>query len=122
MRKSIYFSTKKEQDAAVEWLKSRLRNQRTVSPLNLKDDYVCYASKANSLVIRSSGDIAKCTVALTDKRNSIGHLNRDGTVEINQDLLRLWLRGLQSGNSQELSCPYGAMNAPDRDYSVKASL
>jgi uncharacterized protein len=73
------------------------------------NDYVCYASKANSLAIRSNGDIAKCTVALSDERNRIGHLNKDGTVEIDKTLFRLWLKGLQSGNDMELACPYAAM-------------
>src|SRR5262249_1496447 len=72
----------------------------------LDNQYVCYASKANSLVIRSNGDIAKCTVALNDPRNTIGRLNEDGTLTINRDALVPWLRGLESLDAQVLACPY----------------
>ena len=86
-----------------------MKYQKTASTLNSMNDYVCYASKANSPAIRSNCDIAKCTVALSDERNRIGYLNKDGTVEIDKTLFRLWLKGLQSGNDMELACPYSAM-------------
>jgi uncharacterized protein len=104
------FTTKKAEEDAIKFLQSHLKYQETASPLNSMSDYVCYASKANSLAIRSNGDIAKCTVALSDERNKVGSLNKDGTVEIDQNLFRLWLKGLESGNDMELGCPYSAMN------------
>ncbi len=108
-QKISVFATEKEQANAVEILQSHLKYQSSSSPLNSISDYVCYASKANSLAIRSNGDIAKCTVALSDSRNRVGHLNKDGTVDIDKALLRLWLNGLESGNDMELSCPYAVM-------------
>jgi len=45
------------------------------------ENYICYASKANSLVIRADGRIAKCTVALNDERNHIGDLKPDGSLD-----------------------------------------
>jgi uncharacterized protein len=33
------------------------------------NEYICYAAKPNSLVIRADGSLAKCTVAFSDTRN-----------------------------------------------------
>ena len=40
--------------------------------------YLCYAAEPNSLVIRSNGQLARCTVAFNDPRNQIGYLQSDG--------------------------------------------
>ncbi|WNF01155.1 radical SAM protein [Streptomyces luomodiensis] len=66
---------------------------------------VCYAARPNSLMIRANGVVGKCTVALTDPANAIGRLRSDGTVEIDNVLLRPWLRGWESGDWSTLSCP-----------------
>lgn len=71
--------------------------------------YVCYAARANSLAIRADGRIAKCTVALNDDRNTVGRLMPDGSVEIDHERLRPWLRGLLSGRADELACPWQHM-------------
>jgi uncharacterized protein len=68
--------------------------------------YVCYAARPNSLAIRADGTIAKCTVALRDPQNSIGRLERDGSVTVDKSKFRYWIRGLASMNEQELSCPW----------------
>jgi len=70
---------------------------------------ICYAAKPNSLLIRSDGRIGKCTVALTDDRNTIGKINSDGTVTIDNGKLRPWIRGLSTLNRDELECPLGGM-------------
>jgi uncharacterized protein len=72
-------------------------------------DYVCYAARANSLVIRANGDIAKCTVALNDPRNRVGRLLNDGSIQVEQERFRMWTRGLFSGNELELACPLSGM-------------
>jgi uncharacterized protein len=67
---------------------------------------ICYASRVNSLVIRASGDVGKCTVALSDPANSIGRLLEDGTLELRNEALRPWLRGWMGGtDSRALGCP-----------------
>lgn len=71
-------------------------------------DYICYAAKPNSLVIRANGSVSKCTVALYDDRNTLGHLNSDGTLQVDQSKLRWWIRGFGSLDQHELSCPHGA--------------
>jgi uncharacterized protein len=66
---------------------------------------VCYAARPNSLVIRANGIAGKCTVALTDPANAIGRLRPDGTISIDNDLLRPWLRGWESHDWAALGCP-----------------
>jgi uncharacterized protein len=66
---------------------------------------VCYASTANTFVVRSDGTLGKCTVALTDSENSVGRLFEDGRVDIDPEKMKLWMRGLFTGNADELACP-----------------
>ncbi|WP_307128684.1 radical SAM protein [Streptomyces sp. B1I3] len=66
---------------------------------------VCYASRPNSLLIRASGDVGKCTVALSDPANSIGRLLEDGNLELRSDSLKPWLRGWNSADADVLECP-----------------
>lgn len=79
------------------------------------DFSVCYAAHANQFVIRSNGDLAKCTVALYDERNRVGALRPDGTLDIIQSRLRPWLRGIGSANPGELSCPWRGLPRPEVD-------
>ena len=69
------------------------------------DDYVCYAAKANSYVVRADGRIGKCTVALKSETNCIGHIRQDGTLAIDDAKLRPWLSGWKSQERAALSCP-----------------
>lgn len=67
--------------------------------------YVCYASKPNSLVIRSNGLIGKCTVALNNPNNCIGRINEDGTLSINDTYLKKWTVGFTTMDLNTLACP-----------------
>ena len=67
---------------------------------------VCYAARANSLLIRADGRIGKCTVALSDPANDIGWLRPDGSLEINNPRLRQWLKGWESRDPELTACPY----------------
>jgi uncharacterized protein len=104
-------------------LDARLRRPEQVFPLG-DDDYVCYAAKPNSLMIRADGSLGKCTVALRDPRNHLGRIASDGTLDVNDNLLRLWARGFASLDEVELGCPYSGLNRavkgrePSRDVSV----
>ena len=73
--------------------------------------YICYAAKANSLLIRSDGRIGKCTVALDDDRNTIGRICEDGTIELDNLKLRPWLRGLDDLSVSALACPLSGLPA-----------
>ena len=68
-------------------------------------NYICYAAKANSLLVRADGRIGKCTVALNDPRNDIGRLAEDGSVVIDNDKLRPWISGLGTLEVATLGCP-----------------
>jgi uncharacterized protein len=68
-------------------------------------DYICYASKLNSFLIRSDGRIGKCTVALNDDENVIGQLNEDGTMRITPSVLNIWTGGLFTGERAQMECP-----------------
>jgi uncharacterized protein len=91
-------------------LVSRLSVPQQAYDLPEDEQYVCYAAKPNSLMIRADGSLGKCTVALYDTRNSLGHILPDGTLEIDVSKLRLWARGFASLNPDELACPYSVMN------------
>jgi uncharacterized protein len=67
--------------------------------------YICYASKPNNLTIRADGTIGKCTVALNDKRNNLGKINSDGSLEINQSMFNLWVKGFKNLDLDALRCP-----------------
>jgi uncharacterized protein len=66
---------------------------------------ICYAARANAFVIRSNGDVSKCTVAFGDARNAIGRLGPNGELDIDHELHMPWLAGLLSGEPEKLSCP-----------------
>ena len=75
------------------------------------EPYICYAGKANSLLIRANGRVGKCTVAFHDDRNDLGYLDDDGTVRIDNDKLRPWIRGLGSLDPEDTGCPIKQMQA-----------
>lgn len=71
------------------------------------DDYVCYAAKGNSLLIRSTGRLAKCTVALTDDFNDIGSIKENGDICIDQSKFRRWITPVVEGRWEVTGCPLG---------------
>jgi uncharacterized protein len=68
-------------------------------------DYICYAAKGNSLVVRSTGRLAKCTVALTQDFNDIGSINEYGELSIDQSRFRRWIRPTLEANWDIIACP-----------------
>ncbi|MCY7875088.1 radical SAM protein [Bacillus spizizenii] len=85
-------------------LEKKLQGNNTKKDLNY-DPYVCYAAKPNSLIIRSDGSIAKCTVALYEDFNKIGYIRSDGTLNINQKRLTPWFKGFENFDYHILECP-----------------
>lgn len=53
---------------------------------------VCYAGKDSSVVVGSSGQLYKCTVAFGDERNHVGGLSEEGELLVNKDRWNLWVR------------------------------
>lgn len=64
---------------------------------------VCYAAAANSLVIRSTGEVSKCTVLLNDSDNMLGKISSTGSLEMNNELYGKWVSGIF--NAESASCP-----------------
>jgi len=85
---------------------------KNVNIVSIESDYICYASKANSYIIRSDGSIGKCTVALKEDVNNIGKLKDNGELELDHDKFRLWSIGLQTENPNHLACPYHSLIEP----------
>lgn len=106
---SIRTFTEETQQHVQEVLNSKLRFERMIYKLSPDGVYICYASMANSLAIRANGDIVKCTVALADPQNTVGQLNPDGTIKIDQERLSPWLRGIVTRDASTLACPYTKM-------------
>jgi len=73
------------------------------------DDYVCYAAKGNSLVIRSTGRLAKCTVALSDSCNDIGSISENGDICVDQKKFQRWIAPLAEADWDNVSCPLPAV-------------
>lgn len=66
---------------------------------------MCYAGRPNSLIIRASGKVQKCTVLLDDDRNTVGHLMENGEVNIVSEKMHIWMAGLVSGDKATIACP-----------------
>jgi uncharacterized protein len=104
---SIKLFSEAEKEEAIKSLQIKLFGDNLASPQNncLTDDYICYASRPNSLVIRSNGDVGKCTVALYDERNKIATLQPDGTLKLIPGRLAPWVRGIETLDADTLACP-----------------
>lgn len=70
----------------------------------------CYAARPNSLVIRSDGRIAKCTVAFGDERNDVGRLRYDGSLELDSVRMAKWFKPLATGSPEQLACPLSSLS------------
>ena len=92
-------------DSVVEELKqcAVANNIKLVDARDLQP--ICYASRANSFVVRADGRLAKCTVALDAPINQVGRLHEDGSVDLETDSMLAWMRGLWSKDAGELLCP-----------------
>jgi uncharacterized protein len=74
----------------------------------------CYAAAAGSFVVRPDGELAKCTLAMGHPANRVGKLRPDGTVELDSERMRPWLRGIYSEDQDELHCPALGLIFPPR--------
>lgn len=74
-------------------------------------NYICYASKPNSLAIRANGVLNKCTVALQDDTNQIGKINPDGTLDLNNQKFATWTQGFTNLDAWKMACPHSFMEA-----------
>lgn len=103
---SIKILSEAEKEEAIKLLQIKLVGESTASSESLfLQPHICYASRPNSLVIRSNGDVGKCTVALYDERNKIASLQPDGTLALIPGRLAPWVRGVETLDPATLTCP-----------------
>lgn len=89
-----------------QWLYLYTQKIKNKSQLRtLEENYICYASRPNSIIIRANGDICKCTIFLNDNRNKVGYLDDDGNMFIYKDRLIPWFIGFEKMNMKLLKCP-----------------
>lgn len=69
------------------------------------DIKVCYAARPNSFVIRSNGDVGKCTVAFHSAHNAVGHIAETGSLGLNKAKLAKWMQGFRDFDKAALHCP-----------------
>ncbi|PMS15116.1 hypothetical protein C0Z18_28550 [Trinickia dabaoshanensis] len=71
---------------------------------------VCYASRPNSVAIRATGKLQKCTVMLNDSANDVGELMPDGTLRLEPKKMLPWMEGILTEDPSSLACPAGAIS------------
>ncbi|WP_397540093.1 radical SAM protein [Rummeliibacillus pycnus] len=67
---------------------------------------VCYAAKPNAMVIGSDGQLYKCTTVLDEEVNKVGHINADGTMDLDYDKIASWVMSGEETDSVCQSCFY----------------
>lgn len=70
------------------------------------DNYVCYAAKRNSILIRADGRLGKCTVALEDPINTVGKIETTGIITIDEGKMDIWSSTFFKDSDAALNCPY----------------
>ena len=104
--KNIETYWKTEQVAAIRDLRSRVSSKNGVGKYSVGGAHICYASKPNSLVIRSNGKLAKCTVAMNSDKNNVGTLLPNGKLQFKKEVLDRWFEGFRTLEAVDLSCPW----------------
>jgi uncharacterized protein len=104
---SINVFSETEEKKVIKTLEAKLfgENSNTAQNAAFPEDYVCYAARPNSLVIRANGKVGKCTVALNDERNNIGTLQPDGKLALIPGRFSPWIRGIENLDYEVLGCP-----------------
>ncbi|GGI58450.1 radical SAM protein [Winogradskyella haliclonae] len=99
-----------KKDTYKDILRHNTKAKERLFELSEKLPYVCYASKPNSIGIRSDGSLIKCTVGLNHESNQIGKINPDGTLSIHNENMRKWIIGFDDFDLSTLACPYFKMS------------
>lgn len=101
-----------EREATLNALRAYARARGVPTHEPEAETSVCYAARGNSFVVRADGRLCKCTLALEHPANQVGRLLADGTVSVDGAAVQPWLRGLFSGDRDELACPMKGLAAP----------
>lgn len=109
---TMSFLDQKQQENILSDLKSMLLTSGTRSDsVSIPTTDICYAAKHNSVVIRSNGNLCKCTVKLNDPSNIIGQLLPDGTLQIDPARQKPWFRGWKARDTSILACPANGISS-----------
>ncbi|MEV4068724.1 radical SAM protein [Nonomuraea fuscirosea] len=95
------------EDARIAALEEIIRTDGRGASL-FQPEEVCYAARANSLMVRADGRLGKCTVGLSEPANTVGRLLPDGSLKVDNPRLRQWLQGWESRDPELTACPYEA--------------
>lgn len=105
---SLEVLSEKDADITIANLESMIKHPRPslTSSKNMDSNpSFCYAAAPNVLAVRANGDIIKCTVMLNDPRNRIGSLNRNGSINVDNTMLREWTKGFRENDVDAIQCP-----------------
>ena len=86
------------------YLQQYISNKQQIFDIDVST-FVCYAAEPNAMIIRSNGDINKCTVVSNAPYNKVGKLNPDGTLSIDSKKFLAWSKGFQNKDTSCLNCP-----------------
>lgn len=75
-----------------------------ISDILLPTGAVCYAAKPNSLIVGSDGQLYKCSVAIDQENNQLGHIDEDGIMDLDLDKMALWTTSGEETDSNCQSC------------------
>ncbi|GHA18899.1 hypothetical protein GCM10008090_30690 [Arenicella chitinivorans] len=104
-------------------LNDQILAKQLVNSTNKNGDFkICYAAKPNAYAIRADGRLNKCTVALADKLNDIGKINKDGTLDMTDRLHQKWIKGVLTKDTTALECPYGTIRQSGSVESIDIEL
>lgn len=71
--------------------KLKIRCDNTISERNIGLGHqMCYASYKNGFIIRASGKVEKCTVALDKPQNEVGYLDINGNLNVYCEKNKEW--------------------------------
>ena len=85
---------------ALQRLKESLEHPDMIVPIDT-ENYICYASDPNSIVISPDGSLSKCTV-IFDK---VGELKSDGKADINLEKISRWSNSALGEDGMQPKCP-----------------
>ncbi len=108
-----YFS-EQEQEQIISGFSEKLNDRMPESEASKNNDqYICYAARPTSFVIRPDGSLIKCTIGLDDDFNQIGKLLPGGTLSIDQDKMRCWIAGATILDRTLMRCPRQGITNPE---------
>jgi len=113
-----------EQDRPVfDGLKQIARSHGFEASSATDNTSICHTANAGSWLIRADGRVGKCPVGLDHPANQLGRIHPDGTMTIDNDLFLPWIRGVASGDTDELGCPLRGIPGPpaEREEAVRRS-